>query len=368
LARLGYAFGSLKRGPGSLQPAEERRSLNQAYYPMVAALHARAASLDEAEVRQILGQMTPARPARYGESEGLRVARLDLTPGWNDLPASSRRGIEYLSRTSAERNRFYDEVVPAGLSRRLFWAQPPEAYDGPLGRMSHILQTSMMPVGAYGDAFSLAVLGTTRVLNRLAKETAPPLAAAALNAHGDALRASSFRVANAANEHTAPELAPVAALLEGIRSLQQALGLVLMEPLPGAATGREALREVIWNGPKPRGLITDLAWRAPMGLLAPMNLRGRYFRQALVRGADGRVELSASVKRQLEDARTMAAVEHRRGVCPMATAFCGDPSLLPAGVDGPRTTGLQLLAETFWRVFGLVERSLEGGKRREGEA
>jgi hypothetical protein len=162
-------------------------------------------------------------------------------------------------------------------------------------------------------------------------------------------------------------------MMEGIVSFHQFVTAVLAEKVPGIEDGRTALHELIFNGNTSMGLTSEFTSRIPMGLIGPMALTGTYFKGALVRTPDGKLSLSDSLKDLLKNLREVQRKElNRRGICPMATLFSRKTSAMNAiamnttATDSPndthpqandKVTGLQLVAEAYWKVFDEVDRA-----------
>jgi hypothetical protein len=144
----------------------------------------------------------------------------------------------------------------------------------------------------------------------------------------------------------------------------------LGEKLPGVESGAEALRQIVENGAnQPLGLTAEFVSRMPMGVIAPFTMSGYYFKAPFELNAQGKLEITEPIKKSMGDYTKGLAVRGiRKSRCPMAGLISKFQMMMPGfhhpKIEGPadptinpQTAGLQLLAETYLRVFKIVEAS-----------
>ncbi|MGQ0507663.1 MAG: hypothetical protein ACT4TC_20360 [Myxococcaceae bacterium] len=139
-------------------------------------------------------------------------------------------------------------------------------------------------------------------------------------------------------EGTTEGLGPLASVVEGINSLNQVLGQLVVAELPGAATGREALQTVVHDGQPRNGLTTEFTALVPLGVNGPLNLQGKGFPDPISTGSDNKRALAASTHAGLRALKAKRQNHSVGGTCPVTSSYRGDQDLFeaaPAATDGP---------------------------------
>jgi hypothetical protein len=229
-----------------------------------------------------------------------------------------------------------------------------------IGKLHDWFSATITPVGEYGRKFSEDLMITTQVLSALAErnlvDTSKSLASDApsliLHETGRGLMASS--------EGIRQDVAPLSSLIEGILSFHQLLTLTLSEKIPGIETGHDALKAFIFSGKSENGLTSALVKRLPLAVVGPMANAGVTFKGSFVLTPEGKLEISDQLKDALTKYQTRAGKSARpRRVCPMSLFFQGKNPFTKNTAEESmvnQKTGLQNLAETYWKIFEIVSK------------
>ena len=227
------------------------------------------------------------------------------------------------------------------------WTRPSQSMRDELGILHLQFSSVVTPIGQYGDDFAKKLLRTTQVMLKLVDED-PEIRALSEKTWENGsrlLQKETARGRGAYFEGGKDELVPKSAALEGILSLHQLFNTLLAKKLPGAPTGSEALRDLIFSeGNSGTGLISEATARMPLGLIGPTGVSGFHVANPLTRDAAGKLLLSTQFKTvMLNYSKESSAPKSR---CPMSGLW---------ERSGQDKTGLQQLAETYWRVFKIVD-------------
>jgi hypothetical protein len=355
--KLDSEYFQLSTTSETAHKAQVFRLLNRAFFPMALKLDDSTKHLTVKTIQKWLKPLSSdkvIRESHYLKNSAVVTEKLEVP----DLYQPSF----LVPHAAAQAKRTYDvdSRPEIGSAERLFYAVPNAKRIKSFGRGQSVLGLSVAPVGFYGDAFSKRLVKTTQVLMAIAAENLLVESAETFNANQNLLKAEARRVRELrelVTENTPPENAPLGVMLEGISSFHQFLTVVTKDKIPGAEAGTEALRDIVLNAESPHGLTSDFTARLPMGLLGPMNLSGRYFKNAIDRNSAGKLVLADSTKNALARFVEIFTSRRKRSVCPMVGVFMGKRSAEPAVAADERMPGLQHIAESYWRIYQLVEKA-----------
>jgi hypothetical protein len=341
-----------KTSDSRLKAGQAHRHLNRAIFPLVGRLHGEVTRLTDHEILARHRQLEESSPIAESIYE-FSIPKI--------LPEFREGQTMALVRDNSRAMNFYGPREMGGSAQRFLHVKPNAADVKSMGLMFEQFGLQMTPVSeGYGDHFSRALLRTNQILTRLASERLKGVSAEIQQKNPNLLREETARGKNAINEGGQPEQAPLAILSEGILSFHQLVSAFTIEKVPGAEDGAQAVRGLVFEGAAKSGWASDVTRQLPIGLIGPAALTGRYFKDGLVRNDEGKLELSSRVKALLSQYRE--ANKSRRGVraCPMVSVYL-DPSYRYQKTGSPHKehdvtekSGVQLIAEAYWRVFGVV--------------
>lgn len=106
------------------------------------------------------------------------------------------------------------------------------------------------------------------------------------------------------------------------------------------------------------GLTSSLTSRIPLAIVGPMSISGLGFSNALHLNERGLLEPTEQMKATLADTMDLQVKSgRRRSRCPVAGFFAGkNQGELKSPHENLDKAGLQLLAETYWKVFQVVSK------------
>ncbi len=258
---------------------------------------------------------------------------------------------KFFRRTQEEYGILEQPAAGYGRVSNALWAENPPTESAKYGLIHKSLGTLVTPVGFYGLDFSKALLRTTQVLIEMATKNLESESSDLFTRNPLLLKGETARARDSGYKGGETGTAPLVSFAEGIVSFHQFLSMMMAEKVPGVESGHDALKEIIFNSDSRLGLTAEFTARLPMGLIGPLTLTGTHIEHPLIRTADNKLALSPNLKEILKKAKDASGERRKKGVCPMASLFRMKPS------DPPETAqaGLQILAETYWRVFQTVE-------------
>lgn len=348
--KLQKKFGSLSwLTPEQKAPYnyEVYRMLQEAFYPLLRKYVHSVGSLTDQQISDSLKRLADARPIQKStytldRASGIKYANFTGTPAfW------FRLNVDVINRANpisfAKRNGSLKDQLLS--SPNYLWVDLEESFPRDLGIATAIQEHLVTPVGEYGPEFSEKLIRTTEIMrDALMKNVELRKGSSELVSQADAfLGGTTARMQGHRTERAARDLAPVSSALEGVLSLHQLFATMLSKKVPGSATGSDALHDFIFNGEKKAGLVSEITTRLPMGTIGPMALTGFHFPGGMVRNAGGKLALSNEATELL---RKMAGEAKDKSRCPMAGLW----------KKTDEKTGLQELAEAYWRVYKIVDR------------
>lgn len=143
----------------------------------------------------------------------------------------------------------------------------------PLIPEHYVVGNLAVPVGAYGEEFAKKLISYTMAMQALAQRELTGLATEVTEGNEEFLHTYTAR----GNEE--PEATPETTMLtlqEGILSVMQSIAILTAEKVEGYETGEELLQAIT-----DAGLVERLTRYAPMGLVGPMALLGKYMPEAI---------------------------------------------------------------------------------------
>jgi|GEM_PF-5623645 len=246
----------------------------------------------------------------------------------------------------SEWNDNFRDLSQVKRTEESIWLSPDHTIEPGLGAAPVMLSTVVTPVGAYGVEFAKATQLTTAILMRIARESLQEVSAD-IQANNDLmLRHEIARAMHAKTEGTSAEMAPLAAMIEGILSLHQLIGSVLAEKIPGIENGEQALHLLLTGSGSRLGLPSLITNRLSMGTVGPIGQGSGYFVRPLNLDEHGHLVMTT----EFEDFLTRRR-GHRKKTCPFAGLF-GEKKASEGGE--PLTTPIQDLSVVYLRIFDQV--------------
>lgn len=348
--KLRKKFGSLSlltREQKAPYNYEVYRMLQEAFYPLLRKYVHSVRGLTDQQISDSLKKLSDARPIQKNtytldRGTGIKYASFTGAPAfW------FRLNVDVINRANpisfAKRNGSLKEQLLS--SPNYIWVDLEESFPRDLGIATAIQEHLVTPVGEYGPEFSEKLIRTTEIMrDALMKNVEVRKGSSELVGQADAfLSGTTARMQGYQTERASRDLVPVSSALEGVLSLHQLFATMLSRKIPGSATGSDALHDIIFNGEKKAGLVSEITTRLPMGTIGPMALTGSHLPGGLVRNAEGKLVLSNEATELL---RKMAGEAKDKSRCPMAGLW----------KKTDEKTGLQDLAEAYWRVYKIVDR------------
>ena len=339
-----------------LKAGQAHIHLNRALYPMIGKLHGEVARLTSFEIKDRLQKLEDHSPV------GMSVYEYTIPKLIVELRTS--QSVQ-LVRDNARALNFYEPNQMGGTAQRFLQTKPNAEDVKSMGLMFEQFGLTMTPVSeAYGEKFSLALLRTNQILNALAVERLKAVSNEVFEKNDNLLRAETARAKGALNEGADPKMTPLAILSEGILSFHQLVSSFTIEKVPGAESGTQAVHDLVFKGAAQTGFTADVTRQLPIGLVGPTSLTGRFFKEGLIRNREGGLELSPRVKDLLAQYRLKN--KSRRGVraCPMVSVYLNPGYVFEKTgathpeVDAKTKPGVQMIAESYWRIFEVVHAEL----------
>jgi hypothetical protein len=373
------AYNNLKQLPKQKQAAGIHDILKNALYPLMERVQTIGLKLKARDVRQMLEDYQIAfliKEAEYMERMGGRIPLVGSRVPWGQDTFI----FMYNNLTGHNLKFFRWTVDPAFAehqSQKALWVEPSEKIVTRYGAFFQMLSIVPTPINAYGERFSKNLLRTTQIMMNLVYEdpVLRDMAAASFDKNQNIFLEEVGRVQDAKKELADPRYGAVAGMMEGILSFHQFLSATLGEKIVGVDTGAEALRQIVQNGSDPKlGLTAEFTSRLPMGLIAPLSNSGYYIKSPFKVEPNGKLSLSANLKAKLAEFATKGVAQGRRkGRCPMAGLLMRMNLPVPKSMhpkieaEAPNQTpetetspaGVQLLAETYLRIFKMVDAAAE---------
>lgn len=349
---------------------EVHELLRSALYPFAVRIGDLGSKVSTAKIKEILNdRITTIKEAPIKTREGASpYAEISPLPSW---VRDEIHGFINYNATESENAFFYKfhkrEGIATHQSKKVLWIDPNKKISDELGYTHQTFSTVVTPVGEYGPLFAKKLLITTAVMLELVRQDPEmrKLSVAIYNSNKDILSERAMRVQLASYEGTAEGFGPLSGVLEGIVSFHQFISATVGERISDVRTGEQALREIVLNGADPKmGLTADFTSRISMGVIGPMTLTGQYFRQPFMRTNEGKLALSPILKATLAELAAPLLKDARKGRCPMAGLLSklGIKSANPhRGETHTAPPGLQLVAETYLKVFEKVEQAFNEG-------
>lgn len=357
-------YRQLKASPKKERLNGTRNILNNIFHPMLQQLRRSVEKLTPAKMTELIERLRHERPVMDGDY------RSDYGGAYFDS-ASGKDKVDLVTRSAV--SQFYefrrfagDHTSNLGRFEKFIYTQPSEQMIKELGWLYHSLGAIVTPVGSYGREFATKRMRTTQILMEIAINNLKEMSVNASQAGNEILKRNTARAENANyNDLATFELAPLSTTMEGIVTFNQLLNAVLAEPIPGVSDPTTALRQVIFNGTPRMGLTTEITARLPLGLIGPMSLAGFFFKDNFVPSGNGeKLSLSENLKGTIQKMGEYdSSRKNRIRTCPVAgfLARLGfgveKPASHDAINDGANLTGIQILAETYWKVYQAVESS-----------
>jgi|GEM_PF-2252850 len=337
---------------GTIKAAGVHVLLNRALYPMIADLRTSVLALKDADIDLRLENLNRSRPIGYGQYIK-STARLD------DLNGLSGRNYDVIIDHNSKRGYdFYgfEQSLPLAASR-LVWSKPNDAISMP--SFIGLVGKAITPIGAYGEGFAIAMQRTTQILidDAISSLSGKSEKIYKLNRKLFSVETTRGKVDTRSVDQN--DRVPLDATIEGIVTLNQLLSTILTEKVVGIESGTEAVRKFIFHSANPNGLTNEYTRRVNMMFTGPASLTGRAATSVVVLQPDGNLDFSQSFKALLKSFKSKS--KRVRSVCPLAsifqdkTVFAGSN---PASLEYSKKTGIQLLAETYWKVFERVSRDM----------
>ncbi len=371
------AFRAIKNLPKQQKATVVHDLLKDAFYPMMERIRDLGQKIPAKEIQAKLREYqasNPIKEAKYQVDEGgKRYPIMNIQSSWGPR---SQALIQY--NTTGGNNMFYNwqnnSAFAMHASNKALYIEPSQNLIKDYGIFFQMLSTIPTPVNAYGQNFSSNLLRTTQIMMELVGND-PVLREMANQAHTQNLELFSEevgRVKMARSEGTDPKFAAVSGAMEGILSLHQFLSNTLGEKIPGAATGAEALDMIVKNSADQRtGLVAEFTSRLTMGLNAPLSISGYHFKSVYQVEANGKLSLTSQLKDALAvyAKKVVESPSMRKGRCPMAGMLkrlnLPVPKFMHSKIESIEISqapaivetappGLQLLAETYLRIFSII--------------
>lgn len=364
-----YAVGEDTLAHDPAEAARVHQQLNAAFHPLVADLYDHVRQTPRLTLQKRLRNLEQTSPIQKAFYDG-QIARIDHSiMGKDNIENQLEYSLKFLE---AKQQQFYltlnlnigrkkfDLDSLDGSSPELLWVAPNGQNTLNHTSLMNMFELTMTPLSYYGEDFSKQLLRTTQIMINIALEHLTYLSNHTYVNHTAVIEKHTANARNARAEGTPQGLAPLTTTVEGILTFHQFVAAMLADPVPGTRTGKRALRELIRSGANPLGLTTEFTRRIPFGLMGPMNLSGKYFRNPLVRNTKGRLEFSAKVKNKLKEfikdsSQDPSGADICRIVCPVASALIKLGLANRSGIrQHGEITGLQLVAETYLQIFNAV--------------
>lgn len=336
---------------GKKQTAMITDLLNRAFFPMMDQLSIAVKNMDENFISSKLSEVRKEQPIQRGTYMAKGHNRVAIVKDPTIL-----RHLQ-VNTGSTVRYQLFDHPQVKKFDSMMY-VTPSQSRLKKFGGFHLILGTAITPVGGYGENFAIKMLRTSEVLSRLAEQNLETLSSETYKLNSLLLQSESARAGYAPFEQAIPHQTPLSALIEGIQSFHQLVNIMLAEKIPGVATGEEALKKFVFSPIGRVGLTSSLTSRIPMALVGPMTNSGLGFKNTLKLNANGHLELTEEIKSTLNDLMDIQVEGgRRRSRCPMASFFAGkiDPNT-PSPHGEHDKAGLQILAETYWKVFEVVSK------------
>lgn len=334
--------------------------LNRAFFPMMIELDKVVKNTSSVEINKISQNIKAHYPVIDGTYR--RVTGSTVIDGVQSIDADVLRLIDnaydsyfsvYPRPVFLSKENFQNKTR---LHQNLISLTPNIERRKKIGKLHGWFSTTISPVGEYGRKFTEDLMITTQVLSEIATISLMESSNKLANDSPLLVTQETGRGRMMWSEGIEKEAAPLSSLVEGILSFHQLLILTLTEKVPGIETGEEALKAFVFNGKSEQGLTSALVKRIPLAVVGPMANAGVTFKNALVITPDGKLDISQNLQEILSKHQEVAGkAGHPRRVCPMSLLFQGkNPFARESQHD---KTGLQNLAEMYWKVFEVVSTS-----------
>lgn len=325
--------------------------LNRAFFPMMEQLSKSAGALTSSQVSSRWTRLQKDNPMFTSDYVN-DIANVEHANSFQTVVSSNSNTAKYYYLLNQN-----PDIVKA---KRFVYVKPDEARVKRHGIVAGQLELIITPETEYGDKFAANLLRTTEIMFEIADENLRTMSGQVYNSSKNLITSETARGKGAVRENAEPEEAPLGAMIEGIMSFQQLVTLVLATKVPGIHNGAEALQAFVHGGSDGQGLTSDIVFRLPMAVVGPAALSGYGFKGALELGPKGRLQITEAFKKNLQQwkDKQVAALGGKKTVCPMASFWRKPKTADEAPADAAemrRQTGLQILAETYLRVFQMVE-------------
>jgi hypothetical protein len=230
-------------------------------------------------------------------------------------------------------------------SERFVWSEPNWERANEFGKTQFQESLVITPVGEYGSEFAKRLARTTKIIMDIASrsEHLRKISGEAYDKASELIANETARGKGAAAEMGQQHLRPLSVTLEGILSLHQLFATFLSKRVPGAETGDQALHDFIFQS-EDSGLVSEITTRLPMGVIGPATMAGLHFPNPIERNSNGKLVLSEKVIDALRNIPEPPS-GRKKSRCPLAGLWH----------KGDQKTGLQSLAEAYWKVFLLTK-------------
>jgi hypothetical protein len=165
-------------------------------------------------------------------------------------------------------------------------------------------------------------------------------------------------------ENGQPELSLNSAMMEGILTFSQLVGVLLNGGVEGIEDPQKALLAIVEGGANKRGLTATVTQLIAPGIVAPMTHAGFAFSNTLRLNSDNQWVLTEEMRNTLKFFKeTYSSRRNRAAIgCPFAAIFrrvSGEPDPEISEPSDLKVPGLQLLAEAFFSVYSTVREHSE---------
>ncbi len=212
----------------------------------------------------------------------------------------------------------------------------------------NFLESSITPIGYYGPELAEAMLLTTQIFHQAISDN-QELSSQIMNENR---RIFEAQMTARSNVTEGLENAARMAMIEGVVSINQLLSALLLHKVPGAETGYEAVESIIYNSESPRGIMSELTLKLPMGLLGPLVISGHGFHEPLVMNTEGKLELSRDLVEQLKVLKDRAKAKLKPEARSAGAAGVGCPMSICNSINAK--SGIQNLTELYFQIFQIV--------------
>jgi molecular chaperone GrpE (heat shock protein) len=298
---------------------EKAVQLNRLLFPLMAELKEAALSLSTEEVVQRLEQLKAQSHLEDGEFDNLRKQRE------NDSEAEIFKKFRNNGR-QAYRFGITDHSQAIRLEN-FKYTEPNSERINEMGEFHSTLSAGLTPVGYYGEKFAADILRTTQIMAQLVDDYLSAKSVSLYQANKDFFDNNMHRAIQIAHgkENGQPELSLNSAMMEGILTFSQLVGVLLNGGVEGIEDPQKALLAIVEGGANKRGLTATVTQLIAPGIVAPMTHAGFAFSNTLRLNSDNQWVLTEEMRNTLKFFKETYSSRRNRAAIGCPFAFLDEP-------------------------------------------